>query len=201
MTKTIYQGAEARVILTDRGTVLKERISKSYRIRDIDEKLRSRRTKSEARLLNNARSAGVRTPQVFNIGKFDIEMEYIEGNKVKDILNSASQEEKELIAEKIGEAVGKLHSFGIVHGDLTTSNFILRNKELYLVDFGLGFHSNKIEDKAVDMHLLYQAIKSTHFNILKDVWELVLKAYARNYEDANNIVKHIEKIRERGRYK
>lgn len=199
--KTLFSGAEAVLKLKDGNFLVKERIAKPYRISQLDEALRKKRTRSEAKLLNDARSAGIKTPVVFNIGKFDIEMEYIEGIKLKEILGNMERDKMEKISFKIGEYAGKLHSFDIIHGDLTTSNFILKGDEMYLIDFGLGFYSKKAEDKAVDLHLLYQALKSTHFNILKDVWEIILKAYAMNYEDANNIIKALEKIRERGRYK
>lgn len=199
--ETLYRGAEAVLKLRDGRVLVKERIEKTYRASQLDEVLRKKRTKSEAKLLSDARSAGIKTPVVFNIGKFDIEMEYVEGVKLKEILGSMERDRMETIAAKIGEYVGRLHAFDIIHGDLTTSNFILKGDELYIIDFGLGFYSKKAEDKAVDLHLLYQALKSTHFNILKDVWEIILKAYAMNYEDANNIIKALEKIRERGRYK
>lgn len=199
--KTLFRGAEAVLNLKDGNVLVKERIEKPYRARQLDEALRKKRTRSEAKLLNDARYTGIKTPIVFNIGKFDIEMEYIEGVKLKETLGRMGKEELESTACKIGEYAGKLHSFDIIHGDLTTSNFILKGNELYLIDFGLGFYSKKAEDKAVDLHLLYQALKSTHFNILKDVWEIILKAYAMNYEDANNIIKALERIRERGRYK
>src|SRR4030042_1167648 len=49
----------------------------------------------------------------------------------------------------------------IINGDLTTSNMILNpDNKLYFIDFGLSFHSNKIEDKAVDLHLLKQALNA-----------------------------------------
>ena len=199
--ETLFQGAEARIMLKDESTLIKERVPKLYRVGKLDESLRKKRTRSEAKLLCDARCAGVNTPQVFCTDKFSIEMERVSGEKVKDVLYSADKQVIDSIAEAIGESVARLHSFDIIHGDLTTSNFILSNGRLYIIDFGLGFYSKKTEDKAVDLHLLYQALKSTHFNILKDVWEIILKAYVRNYEDANNIIKSLENIRERGRYK
>ena len=67
------------------------------------------------------------------------------------------------LAQQIGMAVGKLHSLNIVHGDLTTSNMILKNsKDLVMIDYGLSGMSQSVEDKAVDLYVLERAIASTH---------------------------------------
>lgn len=49
---------------------------------------------------------------------------------------------------RLGQIIAKLHLGGIVHGDLTTSNILLRNgnhKAIVFIDFGLAevnlFHS------------------------------------------------------------
>lgn len=39
---------------------------------------------------------------------------------------------------KLGDIVKKLHGVGIIHGDLTTSNMIYKDGDIYLLDFGLG---------------------------------------------------------------
>jgi Kae1-associated kinase Bud32 len=197
------QGAEAIIRLCS-GGIVKERIKKAYRISELDDSIRKKRTKSEAKLLLDARSIGVMTPKIINIGKFDIEMEHIEGKKLKDIFDHISENERKIVCEKIGQCVAKLHFYDIIHGDLTTSNFIMSGCDLYIIDFGLGFYSKRAEDKASDLHLLYQALKSTHFNNLKDTWEIILNTYRTNYGDANNghnIINKLNEIRERGRYK
>ena len=201
--KMLFKGAEAELMLTEeeKGNIIKRRIIKGYRIPEIDNSIRKLRTRAEARLMAEARSAGILVPQILEIKDFEIEMEFVDGKKAKEILNDCDPEIMRIICEKMGEYAAKLHSFDIIHGDLTTSNFILKGNELYLIDFGLGFHSKRIEDKAVDLHLLYQALKSTHFTILKDAWELILNAYAANYGDANNIIDKLKEINERGRYK
>ena len=54
------------------------------------------------------------------------------------------------------------------------------NKEkflIYLVDFGLGFISNKVEDKAVDIHLLKQALESKHYKYFEELYNTVMVGY------------------------
>ncbi len=51
--KLIGKGAEADIYLRS-GRVVKERISKAYRVRELDEVLRKTRTKREARLISLA---------------------------------------------------------------------------------------------------------------------------------------------------
>lgn len=191
----IAQGAEAILYRKD-GELIKERVKKNYRIQHLDEKLRFRRTRLEANLLREARRVGVATPQVIDVYENTIKMEFISGNRVKEILSFNNYEE---IGKKIGLAVAKLHEFNIIHGDLTTSNMILRDDEMYFIDFGLGFHSSKIEDKAVDLYLLFHALESTHWQLLEKVWTVILSAY-KNYKDAERVIKTFHEIKKRGRY-
>ncbi|KAJ1672971.1 serine/threonine-protein kinase bud32, partial [Spiromyces aspiralis] len=70
------------------------------------------------------------------------------------------------LMRKIGESLAKMHDSDIIHGDLTTSNMIIRDTSgsLVLIDFGLGYYSNLAEDKAVDLYVLERAFFSTHPN-------------------------------------
>ena len=140
----IAKGAEAE-LKRDGDTVVKERIKKGYRILELDDKLRKRRTALEARLLREARRAGVLTPQVLEEEKTSLKMEFIDGQKVKDVLDKNCIS----ISKEVGRNVALLHSYDIIHGDLTTSNMLLKDGKLYLIDFGLGFISKREEDKAV----------------------------------------------------
>jgi Kae1-associated kinase Bud32 len=193
----VAQGAEA--ILWHSGeTLLKERVKKGYRLPILDEKIRIRRTELEARLLNEARRGGVATPKVLRIDSDKLEMEWIDGDKVKDCLVESNWKE---IAEKIAVSVAKLHCYNIIHGDLTTSNMIFKEGVVYFIDFGLGFISNRVEDKAVDLYLLYHSIEAAHWQLLERMWDVILKTYAVNYSEADNVVKTIAEIEKRGRYK
>ena len=210
--KTIAQGAEAVITKQSIGeatSIVKNRISKSYRIPEIDSSLRKQRTKSEARLLSEARRAGVSTPQVLEVKDTTIQMELIKGKTVKEILTKLSETDtKQLskIAYNIGTNIAKLHSAGIIHGDLTTSNMILRSKcdekqsicELVFIDFGLGFFSKRLEDFAQDLAVLKEALKSTHFQIFNQIWPAIAKAY--QWEQSEKVFKTLESIEKRGRY-
>lgn len=192
----LAKGAEAELTKKD-NTLVKDRISKGYRLPELDDRLRKRRTALEARMLREARRAGVLTPQVIDEGKTTLVLEFIEGKKVKDILDKNCKE----ISERIGEAVARLHSFDIIHGDLTTGNMILNEKGLWLIDFGLSFVSKRAEDKAVDLYLLHEALESTHFAVLEDAWNKTLDSYKRHYQDSGKVIKALLDVEKRGRYK
>lgn len=193
----IARGAEATVSLQGKE-IVKERIKKGYRLQQLGDALRKKRNRTEASLMREARRAGVFVPQVMEEQDFFIKMEFVAGDKVNDILNDENCLE---IASKIAESITKLHSADIIHGDLTTSNMIIKGDNLYFIDFGLGFFSPRIEDKATDLHLLHEALESTHFDILEKVWSAVLSAYQKVYSDSGKVIKTLAEIEKRGRYK
>ena len=188
------RGAEA-VIYRDGKELVKDRIKKGYRIPELDTKLRKERTRAEARLLTEARSSGVNTPKVLEVSETQVRMELIEGEKLRDILDSRPE-----LAKYIGIAVGKLHSAGIVHGDLTTSNMILKEKQLFLIDFGLGFFSKKPEDMATDLTVFKEALRSVHFSVMERVWVGVCEEYKKEFSGAEKVFKALDSIEKRGRY-
>lgn len=192
----ISRGAEAN-IYKENDTVLKERIKKSYRLPEIDEKLRTERTRHEEKLLIAAGCAGVFVPKVVKKEKYSLTLEFISGKRLKD---SFEGENKTALAEKIGKSVALLHKSDIIHGDLTTSNMIMHNGNIYLVDFGLGFFSKSYEDKACDLHLFEEALVSTHGDGAKDFFEKFLQVYEKNYSDSAGVATRLEKIRASGRY-
>ena len=105
------------------------------------------------------------------------------------------------LEKKIAKTIAIMHEQDIIHGDLTKSNMILKNNEIYFIDFGLGFHSSRAEDKAVDMYLLHQALESTHFDILEYIWKIILETYRENYKQAEKVIKTLSAIGKRGRYR
>jgi Kae1-associated kinase Bud32 len=203
--KLIKQGAEAKLFLDkidNQDVIIKNRIRKNYRIKQIDEKIRKSRTSLEYNLLTAAKRAGVHTPKIIEIDKKNhkIIMEYIDGKRVKEFLNESDKKTVEKVCFELGRLAGRLHKRGIIHGDLTTSNMILKDKDIYLIDFGLGFFSGKIEDQGTDLKLLLEALKSTHFKILDLCWESIMKGYKEEYENAEQVFKKMEDIQKRGRY-
>jgi Kae1-associated kinase Bud32 len=187
-------GAEA-VLYLDRD-VIKDRIRKGYRIPEIDERLRRTRTRREAKILDKL--SDFPAPSLIETdSKSRIVMEHIPGPKVRDILEKS---EHKSLANEIGVKVARLHNKGIIHGDLTTSNMML-NKEVFFIDFGLSFFSEKVEDKAVDLHLLRQALESKHYKVWEECFSAVRQGYERTAKDAELVLKRFEVVESRGRYK
>jgi len=192
----IGRGAEA-ILIKKNSHLIKDRIKKSYRLPELDLKLRKSRTKKEAKLLDKAYSI-IKVPKIISSdNKEIIEMEFIEGKKLSETLDNLKDKNK--ICEKIGQNISKLHDKEIIHGDLTTSNMILKDNEVYFIDFGLGFNSKKIEDKAVDLHLLKQALEAKHFLYWKDLFNSVIKGYKSPNKVL--ILEQLKKVEARGRYK
>lgn len=201
--KILTKGAEAILYLDKfegEQCLIKERISKGYRIKEIDEKLRKERTSTEISLLDKTRRANVKIPRVLERDKFKIYLEYLEGHKLKDVLNLMKGFQLSFVCKKIGENISKLHSAGIVHGDMTTSNMVVQGNDVYFIDFSLGRVSKKIEDQAVDLFLLYEALKSTHFQVLDEAWKHILDGY-KTYSGYKEVLKRFEEIGKRRRYK
>ncbi len=201
--KLLAQGAEAKILLDeDKNIVIKDRVAKSYRIKEIDDKLRKQRTKAEKKLLEKA-SKIINAPDPFPLKEFNkIEMPFIEGKKLSGNLDSFSLQKQKEICKKAGEEIAKLHEADIIHGDLTTSNMIVVEKEnkIFFIDFGLGYISRKIEDKAVDLHLLKQALEAKHFKNWKELFDAVEKGY-ENYAESQKVLEKLKAVEKRGRYK
>ncbi len=129
----IQQGAEAIVTFKD-GTVIKERIKKSYRHEAIDKVIRKGCTRREAKLLQKA-AEHVPVPKVVSScdKEMVITMEKVEGQKLRDAINDVDRKD---IFTRVGRKIAKLHNAHIIHGDLTTSNILVHDK-VYFIDFGL----------------------------------------------------------------
>lgn len=202
----IYKGAEAEIYPSkylDRDVVKKHRIKKSYRIKEIDERLISYRTKEEAKLMIEARFCGVSVPIIYDIdlNKGIITMQYVKGKRVKEIFDTISDDKRKKLCENIGKSIAKLHNKDIIHGDITTSNMILFEDRVHFIDFGLGEINSEVEAKGVDLHVLMEAIESTHSNN-SDYFKYVLNGYDSEYEKKSDLVfKKIDEIVKRGRYR
>ena len=198
--KKIAQGAEAKIYL-DKDKIIKERFKKEYRIEEIDSKLRKSRTKRESKIFEKLESIKFPAPRLIKTDKKEkIEMEFIAGPKVRDILE---EKDYKKLSEEIGKKLAIMHNNGIIHGDLTTSNMILNSKDsqIYFIDFGLSYTSDKVEDRAVDLHLLKQALESKHYRVWKGCFEHALKAYEKESSRPKEILKRLETVEGRGRYK
>lgn len=178
------RGAEAvlhKSSLLGKAVVVKERIAKRYRVKKLDERLRKERTRSEARILHKAKAAGVLCPTVLEVEEFSITMSFIAGRRPR---MSRKQ------AEEAGEMLGRLHQADIIHGDYTPANLLLNGKKMFVIDFGLGFISNDIEDKAVDAFTMLRAVSE------KDAF---IKGY-ESYSKAGKVLKRVKDVEKRVRY-
>ena len=200
--KILFQGAEAKIILKH-DRIIKRRDKKSYRIKELDEKIRKIRTRTEARLFEKA-SKIIPVPKLIRVNEKtkEIIMDFVKGRKLSDNLDRFQKKGQGEIAKKIGESAAKLHDSGIVHGDLTTSNMIFNEDEnkVYFLDFGLGFSSQRIEDKAVDLHLLREAFESRHFKNWRFLFDKAIEGYRLSKKSAD-VLERLKAVESRGRYK
>ena len=196
----VAKGAEADLFMRD-GVLVKERISKKYRIKEIDGRLRRMRTQREAKLLDNARRAGVDVPVVkgVDLDNCTILMEYIQGDSMKDYLEKAGPDEIDRVGVLIGDSVSRMHNANIIHNDLTTSNMIVKEGKVYFIDFGLGTTSTRVEDKAVDLVVLKKSVGVCHNKISARLWSKILEGYAQT-KRLSEILTRVDVIGKRVRY-
>jgi Kae1-associated kinase Bud32 len=194
------KGAEADLSFTEyfgHATVSKERLPKRYRNEILDKRIRKSRTQLECTLIQKARSAGVRTPLIYSIDKGGsrILMERIEGKRMKDCLSKSTLK----VCSKTGKAIAQMHSANIIHGDLTTSNIIIAKENPCFIDFGLGFESAKLEDKAVDLLNFKKTYNATHFKFPAG-WKAIIGAYRKSYSAGKEVLAQMEDVEARVRY-
>ena len=201
--KLIKKGAEADIYQTkwqNSNAILKIRKIKNYRNQTLDSKIRKQRTIKESQMISQAKEFGIPTPLVYfvNLEKTSILMQEIPGTPVHDLPESKIIS----LSKEIGKLVGLLHKNGIMHGDLTTSNFILFKNIIYMIDFGLSQNTIKPEDHAVDLRLIKEILNSAHAKIMESSWNNFLIGYKSivgiTYQ--SKIVKLVLDIESRGRY-
>jgi len=201
--KLIKKGAEADIYQTkwqNSNAILKIRKIKNYRNQTLDSKIRKQRTIKESQMISQAKEFGIPTPLVYfvNLEKTSILMQEIPGIPVHDL----SESKIILLSKEIGKLVGLLHKNGVMHGDLTTSNFILFKNIVYMIDFGLSQNTIKSEDHAVDLRLIKEILNSAHAKIMQSAWKNFLVGYKSivGISYHTKIVKLVSDIESRGRY-
>ncbi len=206
--KLIKTGAEAILYEArwhSRRVTMKKRLPKKYRLQELDAEIRATRTIRESQLICEAKRAGVPTPLLYFVDVVNavIIMEFVQGKQVKQLLGEVPEQSRQDICTEIGESVGRLHGWGIIHGDLTTSNMILDpENKIVFVDFGLGEKSTDTESQGVDLHLMKRSLESTHFRFAEECFLNVIEGYSRivGSKTAKKIHGKIEEIENRGRY-
>lgn len=194
----LSEGAEAEIYSTKFlgvDSVIKKRITKNYRINAIDEKIRTQRTKNEARIMSAVSSTTINAPKVLLVDKYDIIMDRVHGENLNRILDLGRRlNGMGKIFTTIGEYAALLHNNNIVHGDYTPANFLVgKDNSVYLIDFGLSNITSSIEDKALDLLLMKRSLDKKSF-------EEFIKAYSILSEDAKVIIGRLKQIEKRGRY-
>ena len=185
-----YQGAEATIeIVGDR--VVKRRRPKAYRHPELDARLRRERIVQEARLTSAARREGVPTPVVHDVDTHEatLTLERVGECDLRELVESgkdhatAATARSEREVRTVADHLAALHATGFVHGDPTTRNVRVggtstaavgdgvgsggdemeeaANGLTYLIDFGLGYHTDSVEDYAMDCHVFERSLDGT----------------------------------------
>ncbi len=203
----IRKGAEADLyqdVWHGLKVVHKVRKAKAYRIPQLDIEIRGSRTSNEAQIIRDAKRAGVPTPFIYmvDLAATTITMQYVEGPRMREALGSMPPGERGALCERVGVLLGKLHRGGIVHGDVTTSNIILSEEKVFLIDFGLAEYSQELEKHGIDLLLIKRSLQATHYMCAKECFDAVAKGYGSVVGEAGcrEVLKRVEEIAKRGRY-
>jgi TP53 regulating kinase-like protein len=235
----ISQGAEARIWKIPAGSsssfqvdaIAKERFSKSYRHPVLDERLTKQRCRAESRILTKClEKGGLDVPAVLRVEPPVLYLGFVEGKTLRDTLEELLDQSSDVLelAKSMGDTVGKVHSLGIVHGDLTTSNIMMRrpsneekhpevstsnsaaaettttsesssSRSIVLIDFGLAKNTTSAEERAVDLYVLERALLSTHPRLPDNFFDTVMHSYKALANKADATLTRLEQVRQRGR--
>lgn len=206
----LFQGAESKVrygIYNGKEAIWKERFAKEYRHPELDRRLAKERTRSEVRnmmkMRNKCPELASSIPQVLFSDDRNIIMTRVPNSRTscRFIQESMKKETNiDWLFSAIGRVVGLIHRVGVIHGDLTTSNFLVTDDQNVIpVDFGLSSHSTSSEDRAVDLYVLERALQTTH--VSDDKFQLILHEYSKTVPSPENekSLKKLEEVRTRGR--
>lgn len=195
------KGAEANIERGEffgRKAIIKTRLEKDYRFGELDKRIRSERTRMEYSILRKLGDSGIPVPIVYGIDpeKFTITMQRINGNTLREYLNS--ENEYSSLIEDLGRITAMMHESNISHGDLTTSN-IMVSDHLYLIDPSMGKYPAESVQMAHDLFLLVESFRSSHSE-LEDLKQLFMDSYRKNFTGSAGILKELRAIEARRRY-
>ncbi len=204
----LHRGAEADLFLSQLPpwkVVVKKRVRKAYRHEELDAKIRKERTVKESSAIREARIAGARTPSILGLDleRFSIIMTFVQGLVARDSIDIMSDSRRLPLFEDLGRQIGFLHSAGIVHGDLTTSNIIVPDDgNPFIIDFGMASRTSEPEDRGTDLHLLQRSLTATHGLDAASSFKRVAKGYRESAGEkmAESSLRKTAEISRRGRY-
>ena len=205
--RLVAKGAEADLWLDPDWNgvraLIKRRGEKKYRNPELDREIRRSRTIREASIIHRAKEAGVPTPVIYQVDpeSATIVMEFVDGDRVRDVVDSLEANERRSLFRLIGVMAGRLHGAGIVHGDLTTSNIIRTPDRIVFIDFGLSEVSRETEKRGVDLNLMQRMLTSTHFRHTGELFAAFQEGYRSALgAEAGEALDRMEEIARRGRY-
>jgi TP53 regulating kinase-like protein len=205
--RLVAKGAEADLWLDPDWNgvraLVKRRGEKKYRNPELDREIRRSRTIHEASIIHRAKEAGVSTPVIYQVDpeSATIVMEFVDGDRVRDTVDSLEAGERRSLFRLIGVMAGRLHKAGIVHGDLTTSNIIRTPDRIVFIDFGLSEVSRETEKRGVDLNLMQRMLTSTHFRHTGELFAAFQEGYRSALgAEAGEALERMEEIARRGRY-
>jgi N6-L-threonylcarbamoyladenine synthase/protein kinase Bud32 len=197
---------------TDGGTVdalvAKERRPKAYRHPDLDARLRRERTRAEARLTALARREGVSTPVLVDVDPEEgrIVAERVGDRDLAELLadlddptasgDGTAADAREHV-RRVARSLATLHAAGVVHADPTARN-VRVGERTWLIDFGLGYHTDHVEDRAMDLHVFEGSLAG----VADDPGPLV-DCFRGAYREAGDpaVLDRLATIDRRGRYR
>ncbi len=190
----ISEGAEAKIYsakMLGSDVIVKDRIQKAYREKQLDVQIRKQRTRTEAKILAAASEKGVRVPKVLMLKENQIIMESLSGT----MLNSVRSKISPAIMSQCARQLAILHGADIVHGDFTPANILVdKNGRAWIIDFGLGEITNSIEEKALDVLLMKRSINPDLYKHFE------MEYLAASGSAGKPVLKQLSEIEKRGRY-
>ena len=193
-----FRGAEAIVETIEwngQTVISKMRNKRGYRHPALEKRLVVERLRSESRIMERLISQGVPVPAIFSVNTSDnsIFMEFIEGQTLERALRGKDFK-KHLI--QTAHLLSRIHSLNVVHGDPTTSNFLVNDK-IFAIDFGLSSISDDNEDRASDLRVFLESLDSHHSEI--NGRDIFLEAYSE-WDASKAVLEALKVLELRGRY-
>ena len=155
-------------------------------------------------MIHLAKEAGVEAPFLYDVElpAATLVMEFVKGDRMKDVIESTPAEELDAMFSSLGVDIGKLHSSGMMHGDLTTANVVRREGALVFIDFGLAVHTSRVEDHAVDLRLIKETLVGAHPKVASSALDSLFRGYSRSVGSSRSraVTRQLQDIERRGRY-